>query len=67
VKSEANLEALAGGPPGPHVRIDYNISTGTPWNYVNGVTCVDGRVYGRPGPAAAPHAGVKASVIVQHD
>ncbi len=67
VKSEANLESLAGGPPGPDVRICYNISTGTPWDYVNGVTCVDGRVYGQPGPAAAPHAGVKATMTIQHD
>jgi hypothetical protein len=67
VKSEANYGSLAGGAPGPGVNIYYNISTGTPSTYINGVTCVDGRVYGQPGPAAAPHAGIRATMTLQHD
>jgi hypothetical protein len=65
VKSEANLGSLAGGPPDNVVRIYYNISTGNPWNFVNGVTCVDGRVYGQPGPAGTI-ASVRATATIQH-
>ncbi|HST25381.1 MAG TPA: hypothetical protein VLJ76_05285 [Gaiellaceae bacterium] len=67
VKSEANLNSLAAGPPGRAVRIYYNIAANVPWTFINGVTCVDGRVYGQPNPAAPPAAGITATMTTQHD
>lgn len=66
VKSEANLGSLAGGPPSNQVRIYYNISTGVPWSYMNGVTCVDGRVYGQPGPAKPIAPDLRATAATSH-
>jgi hypothetical protein len=62
---EAGNGVVAGQPPNNHAEIYYVISSGTP-TYVNGVTCVDARVYGEPGPTAPlTKATAQATAIVK--